>query len=50
MPFKSNKQRKYLFAAKPDVARKMAKKCNDGNVKRLTPELFWVAKGKPWLL
>ena len=28
MPFKSNKQRKYLFAAKPDVARKMAKRKN----------------------
>lgn len=26
MPFKSNKQRKYLFAAKPEVARKMAKR------------------------
>ncbi len=26
MPFKSNKQRKYLFANKPEVARKMAKR------------------------
>ena len=32
------------------LARKMAKKCNDGNVKSLTPELFWVAIGNPWLL
>jgi len=26
MPFKSNKQRKFLFKNKPEVARKMAKK------------------------
>ena len=26
MPFKSNKKRKYLFANKPRVAKKMAKK------------------------
>jgi|TARA_B100000927_G_scaffold272479_1_gene250141 hypothetical protein len=26
MPFKSSKQRKYLFANKPGVAKKMAKK------------------------
>ena len=26
MPFKSNKQRKYLFANKPEVARKMTKR------------------------
>ena len=24
----------------------MAGRCKDGNVKRLTPELFWVALGK----
>ena len=31
MPFKSNKQRKYLFAAKPEVARKMAKRKSYGH-------------------
>ena len=24
----------------------MAKRCKDGNIKRLTPDLFWVALGK----
>ena len=24
---------------------RMAKRCTDGNLKRLTPELFWVAMG-----
>ena len=28
MPFKSNKQRKYLFANNPEVAKKMAKRKN----------------------
>jgi hypothetical protein len=27
-------------------AQRMAKRCVDGNLKRLTPELFWVAMGK----
>ena len=26
-------------------AQRMAKRCSDGNLKRLTPELFWVAMG-----
>lgn len=25
-----------------------AKRCNDGNVKRLTPEALWVALGNHW--
>mgnify|MGYP000125513199 FL=1 len=25
---------------------KMAQRCKDGNVKRLTPELFWIALGR----
>ena len=25
---------------------KMARRCQNGNVKRLTPELFWVALGR----
>ena len=25
---------------------RMAKRCKNGNVKRLTPELFWVALGR----
>jgi len=24
----------------------MARRCKDGNLKRLTPELFWVALGR----
>ena len=27
------------------VIDKMARRCKEGNVKRLTPELFWVALG-----
>jgi hypothetical protein len=27
-------------------AQRMAKRCCDGNLKRLTPELFWVAMGR----
>ena len=26
--------------------RRMAKRCNEGNLKRLTPELMWVALGR----
>jgi len=28
-----------------EQTRKMAKRCNEGNLKRLTPELFYVAVG-----
>ena len=27
-------------------AQRMAKRCVEGNLKRLTPELFWVAMGR----
>jgi len=27
-------------------AQRMAKRCVDGNLKRLTPDLFWVAMGR----
>ena len=27
-------------------AQRMAKRCAEGNLKRLTPELFWVAMGR----
>jgi len=27
------------------LLRKWAKNCKDGNIKRLTPDLMWVAKG-----
>jgi len=33
------------YELKLQVSR-MARKCKDGNVKRLTPELFWVAMGR----
>jgi len=32
-----------------DISRRidaMAKRCKDGNIKRLTPDLFWIALGK----
>ena len=28
------------------LAQKMAIRCREGNLKRLTPELFWVAMGR----
>ena len=28
------------------LTKKMAKRCQEGNLKRLTPELFWVAMGR----
>ena len=33
------------YELKVQVSR-MAKRCKDGNLKRLTPELFWVALGR----
>tara|TARA_R100000742_G_C4237054_1_gene57451 strand:- start:271 stop:468 length:198 start_codon:yes stop_codon:yes gene_type:complete len=27
-------------------AERMASRCNEGNLKRLTPDLFWVAMGR----
>ena len=27
-------------------AKRMASRCNEGNLKRLTPDLFWVAMGR----
>ena len=29
------------------LAQRMAQRCVEGNLKRLTPELFWVAMGRP---
>ena len=34
MPFKSDKQRKYLFANDPEVARKFSEKASGGMLKR----------------
>ena len=33
------------YELKVQISR-MAKRCKDGNLKRLTPELFWVALGR----
>jgi len=32
MPFKSEKQKKFLFANKPDIAKKWAEKYKDGGI------------------
>ena len=40
MPFKSDKQRRYLYAEKPAVAKKFARdsKSKDGSIKKKVPK------------
>ena len=40
MPFKSEKQRKYLFANEPEIAKKWAKKYSKGGYVVITPRGF----------
>ena len=40
MPFKSEKQRKYLFANKPEIAKRWAKDYKHGGFITVTPKGF----------
>jgi|TARA_R110000787_G_scaffold76698_2_gene169031 hypothetical protein len=40
MPFKSEKQKKFLFANKPEIAKRWAKKYNKGGYIEVTPRGF----------
>ena len=40
MPFKSEKQKKFLFANKPEIAKRWAKKYNKGGPVIITPRGF----------
>ena len=40
MPFKSEKQKKFLFANKPEIAKRWAKKYKNGGYIEVTPRGF----------
>mgnify|MGYP003120776971 FL=1 len=40
MPFKSEKQKKYLFANEPKIAKRWAKEYKDGGFIKITPRGF----------